>query len=151
MFMNWYPLCWLLVAVSLLVLEFVTYQLVCIWFAAGAVFALFISLAGVPFSAQLAVFALVSCVALIASRPLARHVLSARKIRTNADAVVGTEGIVTESIDNLSGKGRVTAMGLSWSARSENGQPIAEKQRVRILAIEGVKLIVRVAAPPAQP
>ena len=68
--MNWYPLLWLLIAALLLVFEFLTYQLVSIWFAAGAAAALFISLTGMPFSAQLAVFVLVSCVALIASRPL---------------------------------------------------------------------------------
>ncbi|MCI8624526.1 MAG: NfeD family protein [Provencibacterium sp.] len=145
---NWYPLGWLLTAIALLALEFATYQLVSIWFAVGAVFALFISLTGVPFSAQLAVFVLVSCGALIASRPLVKSVLTSRKIRTNADAVVGSEGIVTEPIDNLQEQGRVSAMGLSWSARSEDGQPISEKQPVRVLAIEGVKLIVRPVNPP---
>ena len=55
---------------------------------------------------------------------------------------------MTEAIDNLQGQGRVSAMGLSWAARSENGQPIEEKQPVRILAIEGVKLIVRPLSPP---
>lgn len=146
--MNWYPLLWLLIAALLLVFEFLTYQLVSIWFAAGAAAALFISLTGMPFSAQLAVFVLVSCVALIASRPLCRHLLTSRKARTNADAVIGSEGMVTEAIDNLQGQGRVSAMGLSWAARSENGQPIEEKQPVRILAIEGVKLIVRPLSPP---
>ena len=151
LFTNWYPLIWLIAAVALVVLEFATYQLVCIWFAAGAVFALFISLLNVPFSVQLAVFVLASCLALILSRPLARRIMTGRKTRTNADAVIGAEGVVTEAVDNLRGAGRVSAMGLSWSARSESGEPIAEKQPVRVIAIEGVKLIVRPVVPPAQP
>ncbi|MCI8441955.1 MAG: NfeD family protein [Provencibacterium sp.] len=146
--MNWYPLLWLLLAALLLTLEFLTYQLVSIWFAAGAVVALLLSLTGMPFSVQLACFVLVSCIALLAFRPLCRHILAGRRERTNADAVIGSEGMVTEKVDNLQGKGRVSAMGLNWSARSENGQPIAEKQPVRVLAIEGVKLIVRPLDPP---
>ena len=145
---NWYPFIWLLVAVLLLVLEFMTYQLVSIWFAVGAAAALLISLTGVPFSVQLATFVLVSCVALIASRPLARQMMQSRKARTNADAVIGTEGVVTEAVDNLHERGRVSAMGLSWSARSQDGEPIAENQAVQVLGIEGVKLIVRPLHPP---
>lgn len=151
MFIDWYPLFWLLAAILLLAAELLTYQLVSIWFAVGAAFALFSALMHLPFSMQLAVFVLVSCAALILSRPLARRIMSERKTRTNADAVVGSSGVVTEAIDNLQGKGRVSAMGLSWSARSEDGQVIAPQQPVQVLAIQGVKLIVRPMEPPAQP
>lgn len=148
---DWYPFFWLVAAILLLVAEFLTYQLVSIWFAAGAVFALFGALMHLPLSVQLAIFVLASCLALILSRPLARHIINERKTRTNADAVVGASGMVTEAIDNLQGKGRVSAMGLSWSARSEDGQCIAPEQPVQVLAIQGVKLIVRPIEPPTQP
>ena len=86
---------------------------------------------------------LISCVALLLSRPLAHRLLGAKKQKTNADAVVGMEGIVTEPIDNLHEQGRVLVNGLSWSARSAGGEAIEKDQTVRVEKIDGVKLIVR--------
>ena len=64
------------------------------------------------------------------------------KIRTNVDAVIGQEGIVTEAIDNLEAVGTVKLNGLPWSARSESGAKIASGTVVTVRRVDGVKLIV---------
>ena len=51
-------------------------------------------------------------------------------------------GIVTVSINNISGEGRVLVNGLEWAARSDDGVPVEKGENVLIKAIEGVKVIV---------
>ena len=139
---NWYPIFWLVLAVIFGIAEMMTIQLVSVWFALGAIVTVLMSLTGVPFVAQFAVFVLVSSLSLLLSRPLAQKMLNAKKVKTNADAVIGMEGVVTEDIDNLHEQGRVLVNGLSWSARSHSGAPIGQDSFVRVLRIDGVKLIV---------
>lgn len=139
----WFPFLWLGLCAVLVLVEAATPQLVSIWFALGAAVTACVSLFGVPLPVQLCVFVFVSCLALLASRPFAARVLTKRRVKTNADAVVGTRGVVTEDVDNLREAGRVLVGGLSWSARSEDGSPIPKDAAVCVLRIDGVKLIVR--------
>jgi trk system potassium uptake protein TrkH len=74
---------------------------------------------------QVLIFALVSAGMLLLLRPFLRKYVDPHKIRTNVDAVIGQEGIVTEAIDNLEAVGTVKLNGLPWSARSESGAKIA--------------------------
>ena len=50
--------------------------------------------------------------------------------------------MVTDAIDNSLAKGQVKVLGSVWTARSADGSAIAEGARVRVEAIDGVKLIV---------
>lgn len=52
--------------------------------------------------------------------------------------------MVTEAIDNLKAEGQVMVDGTPWTARSKNGDKIEEGKVVKVLAVEGVKLIVEV-------
>ena len=58
------------------------------------------------------------------------------------------EAQVTEDIDNIHGKGAVVIRGMAWSARSQDGGPIAAGTLVRVLRIEGVKVFVEPTAAP---
>ncbi|MBR3289878.1 MAG: NfeD family protein [Clostridia bacterium] len=135
-------LCWLALVVIFAVIEGVTPQLVSIWFAGGALCALIVSLFGVPLWVDIAVFVGVSALLLLLTRPLIKKRWSAQTVRTNADAAIGQDAIVTSRIDNTEGTGLVNLGGQIWSARSENGTPISEGASVRVQRIEGVKLIV---------
>ena len=55
---------------------------------------------------------------------------------------IGQECLVTEDIDNLTGRGAVTVGGKVWTARAEQDAPIAAGTAATVLRIEGVKLIV---------
>lgn len=136
------PLTWLLVAVALGVMEAVTIDLVAIWFALGALFAIIPAAIGLPFWMQLIVFLAVSLVTLFFTRPIAINVLQVKKVSTNADRIIGMVGVVIQPINNVAGEGRVLVNGLEWAARSDDGAPIYEKESVLIKEIEGVKVIV---------
>ena len=136
------PLTWLIIAVILGAIEAATVDLVAIWFAIGAFITILPACFGVPFVFQLLFFIAVSLIILVFTRPVAKNVLRVKKVSTNADQIIGMVGIVTHSIENISGEGRVLVNGLEWSARSDDGVPIEEKEKVLIKSIEGVKVIV---------
>ena len=61
----------------------------------------------------------------------------------DADVVIGKDAFVTERIDNLHAQGAVMLDGKVWTARMVQEQETAEAgETVRVLRIEGVKLIV---------
>ena len=139
---------WLALAIVMGIVEGATYALVSVWFAGGAVAAFAAALldAGIP--AQLGIFVVVSAILLACLRPLARRRAAAPE-RTNADRILGMEAIVTEAIDNVSAAGAVRVAGVEWSARSQDGSPIAVGTRVKILRISGVKVYVEPLEVPA--
>ena len=61
---------------------------------------------------------------------------------TNVDMVLGRTAYITEAVDNLRGTGALKLDGKEWSARSVDGAAIEKDEQVRVLRIEGVKLIV---------
>ena len=139
---------WLVLLIVFAASEAATVGLTSIWFAAGALAALVAALLGGALWVQIALFLAVSLLCLAAVRPLARRHLNDRVEPTNADRVIGAEAQVTENIDNIHGKGAVVIRGMTWSARSEDGGPIAVGTMVRVLRIEGVKVFVTPIAAP---
>ena len=137
------PVFWLIAMVALLVVEAVVPGLISIWFALGALAALISALFHAPVWLQVVWFIAVSVLALILTRPLVRKYVNSRTTPTNADMVIGKDAMVTERIDNLRSKGAVTLEGKTWTARMDDERRSAEVgETVRVLRIEGVKLIV---------
>ncbi len=134
---------WLIAMVALLVIEGIVPGLVSIWFAAGALVALLLSLMNVQLWVQVLVFFVVSLALLILTRPLAKKYVNSRVTPTNADRIIGKDCVVTEEIDNLQGTGAVSVDGKIWTARMETVDGKAPKGSVvKALRIEGVRLIV---------
>lgn len=145
---------WLALMAVFLIVEGATAQLVTIWFAVGSLGAFITALAAPDnWILQIAVFAVLSAVALVCTRPLVRKITSSKKQPTNADMYLGAEGVVLETIDNLDAKGLVKVKGSYWTARTESDElKIKEGTRVTVRRIEGVKLIVApLAEQPDQP
>ena len=139
---------WSLLAVGFLVLEACTVAMVSLWFAIGAAAALVLSLLGAAFWIQTAAFLVVSGVLLALLRPMMRKYVKITK--TNVASVLGMEGLVTESIDNVSYQGHVKLGGMTWSARSTSGAPISAGTRVTVDRVEGVKVFVSPAKVPSE-
>lgn len=137
---------WKLIWTALLILfgigEAITVGLTSIWFAAGSLVALVVSLLNGPLWLQIVLFIAVSVLSLLAIRPLAGKYLNNKVEATNADRIIGTETRVLEPIDNLQATGTVRINGMVWSARSESDTPIPAGTLVRVLRIEGVKAYV---------
>ncbi len=134
---------WIGVFVAALIIEGVTMQLVSIWFAVGALGALLTAFFGGSLLLQTGVFVILSLLLFLVTRPLVQKMGRGPTVRTNADSVIGMEGIVKEKIDTLSGTGRVYVNGLSWAAKADS--VIDKDQKIIVLSMEGVTLTVRLA------
>ena len=126
------------------IIEGITVQLVSVWFVIGAIAALIASFCGAGFPLQIILFAAVSVVALIATRPLVKKFIKPKIQSTNADRCIGETGVVCERIDNLAATGLVKVKGSVWTARSGTEACIEEGTLVKVERIEGVKVIVNV-------
>lgn len=133
---------WLAMLILFGVIEAVTVGLASIWFAAGALCALIAAGLGAGLWVQIGVFLVVSFLTLALIRPLAQRFLTPGHQPTNADRVIGTKAVVKEEIDNMKGQGLVSVAGTDWTARAETNDPIPVGASVRVLRIEGVKVIV---------
>ena len=140
--MNPMATMWLVALILFLVAEGATAAVTTIWFAAGALVAMVAALTGGPVGLQIFLFVVVSIGLLLALRPLLKKYINPKKTRTNIDAVIGAEGVVLETIDNLAGTGKVKLGGMEWSARSMSGEKIQAGAVIRVEKIEGVKVFV---------
>lgn len=140
--MNWAAITWLVLLVIFLLVEGATVTLVSSWFAAGALVALIASLLSAPIWLQVTLFLLVSCIALSLLRPLLRKFITPKVVKTNVDAIVDTQGLVTAPIDNVAATGQVKLGAMEWSARSTSGEKIEAGTLVKVDRIEGVKAFV---------
>ena len=132
---------WLILLVVFVILEAATVQLICIWFAAGSLAAMVVSLLGGALWLQILVFFTLSIVLLSLLWPLVRKHFKPKLVATNADALVGKRCKVTEDIDPADG-GRVKVGDVTWSARCESETMIPAGAQVKILKIQGAKVFV---------
>lgn len=134
---------WLAVAVACGLIEAATAGLATIWFAIGALLSMIVGFMGGGIGLQVAVFLISSLALLIFTRPIAVKYLKVGTEKTNADRLIGEIGLVTESIDNIEGRGRVKVLGQSWAAVAQDDQHIPLDTEVEIVEINGVKLTVK--------
>ena len=134
---------WLAFVILFVVAECMTVGLVSIWFAGGSLVAMLLAMAGAGIGWQFFAFLLISAGLLMATRPLAKKYINSKKEKTNYKSVIGEVAKVTETIDNFNQTGAAFADGKEWMARStENAVVIPKDALVKVVAIEGVKLMV---------
>lgn len=136
---------WFAVAAVLMMIEIATLGLTTIWFAAGALIAGFLHIAGFGIWVQITAFVVVALLLLCLTRPWASRYLNSQTKKTNVDSLIGEICLTTADIDNLKGCGQVVVRGQEWTARSVDGNTIKEGTKVKIAAISGVKLMVEPA------
>lgn len=134
---------WLVILVIMIVLEIISLGLTTIWFGIGAIGAAVVAWMGYGIWVQLFVFAVLSVIAMAVFRPIAVRYLNRDKEKTNVEDVIGKTVVVTREINNEQATGEVRLNGLEWTARSQDGRVIPEEDRVTVVAVEGVKLIVK--------
>lgn len=133
---------WAIGIIAFVVLEAVTYQMVSLWFAIGAVGGIIASALGAPFNVQMIIFIALSVVFLIALRPVSMKILKTRGAKTNVDGLIGKEVLITKDIDNINGVGEGKINGMTWSVRSLDNAKIPANTTAVVEKVEGVKLIV---------
>ena len=136
-------LVWLLVSLLCLVLELTNGDFFIMCFVIGGVFAAAVSAFSDSFMLQVIVFAVVSMLSVFFIRPIVLKYLHINKEQrlSNADAIIGRIGNVTESIV-ANGHGRVKIDGDSWKAVAVNNLSIEEGTRVRIVALDSIIVTV---------
>ena len=133
-------LVWVIAFLGLLLVEFLTVGLVCIWFALGALGALITSFITESVLVQTIVFVIVSIIALLLSKPLVKKFKVNSFEPTNTDRVIGKKARVTKEI-KPDEYGEVVIFGTHWLASSDKKQKVDTE--VVVEKIEGNKLIVK--------
>lgn len=148
--MNWAAIVWLILLVVFLLAEAATVSMVSLWFAVSALAALLVALLGGPGWLQGTLFLVISAALLALLRPLAKRYISPKVTATNVDSVIGSTGLVTAAIDNVTAAGQVKLGAMEWTARSTSGTPIEAGTLVKVDRIEGVKVFVTPVEVPAK-
>lgn len=143
--MNWAAIIWLFLMVVFLIVEAVcVIHLVSIWFAVGSLVAAIAALLNASIWLQVVLFLVVSCVILALMWPFVQKFLKPGLKKTNIDSIIGSEGLVTVAINNVSAQGQVKLGAMEWTARSTTGEVIPAGTLIRVDRIEGVKVFVTV-------
>ncbi len=136
-------LIWILVSVLCLILELGSGDLFILCFAVGALGASFTAALGLGIIPQLIVLAICSLLSIYFIRPVALRYLHRNDENrvSNADALMGRVGTVTDSIE-AGGSGRVAIDGDDWKAVAADGNPIRKGAKVKVVGRESIILTV---------
>ena len=133
---------WLGLVVVTIIIEFLTLELVSIWVSVGSLVGLILELCGVPLEWQIVVAVVVTIVCILGLRRFCVKFLLKSKEKTNMDIYIGAKEKLVTKIDG-GGLGSICINGVTWSAKSENGESIKEGSLVEILRLEGNRFVVR--------
>ena len=138
------PYVWLGIAVVLAIIEVSTTQLVTLWFVIGAAVTAVCSATFLKeqLVLQIVIFIAISALMLILTRPLVKKLKANQTVSTNSDRNIGKTALVISAINPDLGVGQVRVGNEKWSAKSQNGSAISEGTNVKVVDIEGVKLVV---------
>lgn len=133
---------WAIVIIATLIIEFETANLVSIWFAAGGLTGLICAICHLDLWIQIVLFAIVSGLFVIATRPFVKKISDNKTILTNADRLVGMTAIVTKEIKEGI-RGEVLVEYQKWPAISKENKEFKVGDHVIITEISGNKMIIK--------
>ena len=132
---------WIGIFVFCVILEFITEELVGIWFGIGALPALVLSFfEKIHWGWQIGVFFVVSALFLFLTRPLIMKKVKKNEYKTNIDAAIGETAKVLTAVSPTE-NGTVKYSNLVWTAISD--EEIEVGTIVEITSVQGNKLLVR--------
>ena len=136
------PWVWVAVTIIFVVIESLTLSLTTIWFGISAFVMVFLAFTPLPFSAQLFIFAALSLVLLIFTRPVVKQKINQKKIATNYERIIGQIAVVTKKITALD-KGSIKINGMEWTAAVKEDVTLEEGSKCVIEEIAGVTAYVK--------
>ena len=134
---------WLIAAGIFFIIEIATVGFLIFWLGIGALFAMVASFITANIIAQTIVFVVTSCILIPLTKPLADRFTGKKIIPTNTYSLINKRGIVTIDINPIEGSGQVKVNGEVWSAKSDDESKISKDTEIEVLAVDGVKLIVK--------
>ena len=133
---------WLIVAVAFGIAELMTTSLTLVWFSIGALILMVLSTFIESIIIQIALFAAISITLLVVFTKYFVDKDKTYRYNTNLQGIEQRTGIVKEEIPSHM-TGIVTLTGEDWTAISEDGEKIKVGQLVKVIRIEGFKLVVK--------
>ena len=133
---------WGIVTALALIVEFLTSDLVTVWFAAGGLVTLLIValIPNIGIIWQFVIFVSVSVILLICTRKICLKLLNIETIKINTDALIGKKLIVQEINDNYT----YHKIGdVSWRIYAIEGEKLEVGKEFEICAVNGNKLIAK--------
>lgn len=134
---------WLAVTAFALIIEFVTADMVTIWFAGGGLVAMILAACGLEWYVHVPVFIVVSFAAMLVFRKMVIEKLGKGEVKTNAETAVGKDFTLISPI-SFGQAGSIKINGVVWNAVGENEDEVIDAGSVvTIKAIKGNKYIVK--------
>ena len=135
---------WIILGIIFFIVEIFTPGFIVATFGVGCLIAAFPAFFHAHFLWQIAFFSLGTLIAFFTVRPLyLKYIFPTEKqVPTNVDALIGRQALVVEVIDPLKNTGRVKVGGENWKASNKQEQKISDGTVVRIVAVNGVTLLV---------
>lgn len=110
----------------------------------GAFFAAVASMFTDVVEYQMIAMAVGSLLAFLTIRPVwTRYLARTKDVKTNADALIGRVGVVSEDINSSSNTGRVAIDGDDWKAVSDDNSLIEAGSHVEVLKRDSIVLTVK--------
>lgn len=109
----------------------------------GLIFSAIGNYFGLEIKWQILLFALGIALTYFLIRPIITKYGYKNNTKTNQDALIDKNGIVTQEINNNQNMGRVSIDGDDWKAKTKNNEIIQIGTSIKVIAIESIVLIVK--------
>ena len=124
-----------------LVVEFITTEMVSVWFAGGGLVAMILAIFGVDWYVTVPVAIVVSFALMLVFRRLVIKKFRKNEVKTNAESVFGKEfTLLTDGSEDETATIKVN--GVIWEVKTKDEAPLKKGEKVRVLSLEGNKYIV---------
>ena len=134
---------WLILCGVCLILEIFTVSFLLFFPGVGAFFAFIAALLGANTTVQCLIFVLSSALMIIFIRPIVAKLFKTKDVTMNSNALIGKNGVVLKEIKGDEKVGQVKVQGEIWSAITDQDELITKDSKITVLAISGVKLVVK--------
>ena len=134
---------WLIVCGLCLITEIFTVSFFVFFPGVAAFFSFLAALLGATTTVQCIIFVVSSALMIIFIRPLVTKLFKTTDVAMNSSALINKNGVVLKDIKGDEKIGQVKVAGEIWSAITENDKFIAKDSKITVVAISGVKLIVK--------
>jgi len=136
---------WVILAVILCIVEVFVPTFLALCFGIGCMLSALTSVFTSNIIIQVSMFCIGTLVCLFMVRPFFVKYLHKKSehVKTNAEALIGKIGRVTENVDNERNTGRAIVEGDDWRVMSANDEVINENEKVEVVKIDSTTLIVK--------
>ncbi|MFH1722623.1 MAG: NfeD family protein [Candidatus Altiarchaeota archaeon] len=133
---------WVAIAVVLMIGELLSTTFYLAFISFGALVAALLAYLGASVAIQIFAACVISALSLLFARPLAEKFMGKSKGESGVYSYVGETAVVLEAIDGVEDTGRIRAQSQEWKAVTKGNETIAKGEKVKVVAVDGTKLIV---------